>query len=152
MLNKSLGVAAAVAATVLLSGCEVGAGYGSAALSLTNDGGIKVAVCVHSDATRVSFSMRERGSGSEWALVAEYVGSHDFRGGDSFKVGEPIEGMRIVNGESIEVADGQEYSLVINGDPERFADWNSVSWIDVENEWLQVSGSKTQEACPAKQP
>lgn len=154
MLSRFL--AAAVVCTAgafVLTGCETGAGYGVAALRQASGGSIRVAICAPTDASRLSFSVRDLTTSKDWMIVAEYEGKHTFTRGEEIDLGEPVAGMRLTHAAQLSAQSGQEYTLLVDGQSERTVYWSAVDWTSVGSSWLQVNHSAnlpavTAHACP----
>ncbi|MBF4563302.1 hypothetical protein ITJ43_14300 [Microbacterium sp. VKM Ac-2870] len=136
-----------------LTGCETGAGYGAAALSQTSKGDIRLAICAPTEATKLSFSVRDLAVSKDWTTVVEYQGRHNFTSGDTFEIGAPISGMQITQKTKIPISSGQEYTLLIDGNPERTIYWRAIGWDTAGSDWVQVNHSAnlpslTPQACP----
>jgi hypothetical protein len=130
LARRLMGLTIALLACSSLVACEVGAGYGYASLR-TSQNGLEVAICSAVDAKRLELGVRGNNTSADWVVTGAYVGAHSFSPGDIVRIGDPIDGMKLVKYVAVEPEDGQEYYLAVQGNGEFIVTWDPIVWADV---------------------
>lgn len=140
--------AAAVVLATLLTSCDNNGARGPFSLRL-QPGVIEVATCATLAINQIDVDIRVKGS-PNWRNVVRYDGRHRFQPGDTFTLGQPVDGMDVVKNQPISAKDLTELSVRMFTAPDTPVQGGFVFPSGAETEWghwLNTRPQVTAEPC-----